>query len=115
LRSYSLTANDQELFAKGLATYRKVIAANYMAHEQIHNLLHDILLNDAKDGFIFADLACGTAPFAAGGKFAAGHDRGCPLGKRGVRVNTISPGIITTPLAKDELDGAAWRRSSARD
>jgi NAD(P)-dependent dehydrogenase (short-subunit alcohol dehydrogenase family) len=26
-------------------------------------------------------------------------------GKRGARVNTISPGIIMTPLAKDELSG----------
>jgi len=26
-------------------------------------------------------------------------------GKRGARVNTISPGIILTPLARDELDG----------
>ena len=26
-------------------------------------------------------------------------------GKRGARVNTISPGIICTPLAKDELNG----------
>ena len=26
-------------------------------------------------------------------------------GKRGARVNTISPGIIVTPLAKDELEG----------
>jgi NAD(P)-dependent dehydrogenase (short-subunit alcohol dehydrogenase family) len=26
-------------------------------------------------------------------------------GKRGARVNTISPGIIITPLAKDEMDG----------
>ena len=57
--------SDQELFAKGLATYRKVIDANYMAHQQVHNLLHEILLNDAKDGFVFADLACGTAPFSA--------------------------------------------------
>ncbi len=34
-------------------------------------------------------------------------------GKRGARVNTISPGIIVTPLAKDELDGprgAGYRR-----
>lgn len=34
-------------------------------------------------------------------------------GKRGARVNTISPGIIMTPLAKDELTGprgAAYRR-----
>ncbi len=27
-------------------------------------------------------------------------------GKRGARVNTISPGIIITPLAKDELSGS---------
>lgn len=27
------------------------------------------------------------------------------LGKRGARVNTISPGIIITPLANDELKG----------
>lgn len=26
-------------------------------------------------------------------------------GKRGVRLNTISPGIIMTPLARDELTG----------
>src|SRR5678816_1757899 len=34
-------------------------------------------------------------------------------GKRGARINTISPGIIITPLAKDELSGqrgAGYRR-----
>jgi NAD(P)-dependent dehydrogenase (short-subunit alcohol dehydrogenase family) len=34
-------------------------------------------------------------------------------GKRGARVNTISPGIIITPLARDELNGprgAGYRR-----
>jgi NAD(P)-dependent dehydrogenase (short-subunit alcohol dehydrogenase family) len=34
-------------------------------------------------------------------------------GKRGARVNTISPGIVMTPLAKDELNGprgAVYRR-----
>jgi SAM-dependent methyltransferase len=57
--------SDQELFAKGLATYRRVIAANYMAHEQVYNILREVLLNEANDGFVFADLACGTAPFSA--------------------------------------------------
>jgi SAM-dependent methyltransferase len=57
--------SDQELFAKGLATYQKVIAANYMAHEQVSSLLHQVLSSEAKDGFVFADLACGTAPFSA--------------------------------------------------
>lgn len=35
------------------------------------------------------------------------------LSKRGARVNTISPGIIITPLANDELQGprgAGYRR-----
>ena len=36
-------------------------------------------------------------------------------GKRGARINTISPGIIMTPLAKDELTGAPWRRVPAHD
>jgi NAD(P)-dependent dehydrogenase (short-subunit alcohol dehydrogenase family) len=38
-------------------------------------------------------------------------------GKRGARVNTISPGIIVTPLAKDELSGprgAGYRRMIER-
>jgi len=37
-------------------------------------------------------------------------------GKRGARINTISPGIIITPLAKDELSGprgAGYRRMIA--
>ena len=37
-------------------------------------------------------------------------------GKRGARINTISPGIIITPLAKDELTGprgAGYRRMIA--
>ena len=34
-------------------------------------------------------------------------------GERGARINTISPGIVMTPLAKDELSGprgAGYRR-----
>lgn len=34
-------------------------------------------------------------------------------GKRGWRVNSISPGIIRTPLAKDELKGRAARATDA--
>ena len=36
-------------------------------------------------------------------------------GKRGARVNTISPGIIITPLARDELTGPPRRRLPADD
>jgi hypothetical protein len=35
---------DQELFAKGLATYQKVVAANYMAHNEVYGLLRQVLL-----------------------------------------------------------------------
>jgi NAD(P)-dependent dehydrogenase (short-subunit alcohol dehydrogenase family) len=35
-------------------------------------------------------------------------------GKRGARVNTISPGIIMTPLAKDELSGPRGDRRMIR-
>ena len=52
--------SDQELFAKGLATYEKVMAANYMCHREVYGLLHDVLVKEAPDGFVFADLACGT-------------------------------------------------------
>ncbi|MBA1140677.1 class I SAM-dependent methyltransferase [Mesorhizobium neociceri] len=57
--------SDQELFAKGLATYQKVVAANYMAHREVHDMLRRVLLDEAADGFVFADLACGTAPRSA--------------------------------------------------
>lgn len=58
-------ASDQELFAKGLATYRKVEDANYIAHREVYGLLHDVLMAEAPDGFVFADLGCGTATGSA--------------------------------------------------
>ena len=33
-------------------------------------------------------------------------------GARGARINSISPGIIVTPLAIDEFNGPAWRTST---
>jgi SAM-dependent methyltransferase len=57
--------SDQELFAKGLATYRKVEAANYMAHREVYGLLHDVLISEARSPFVFADLGCGTATGSA--------------------------------------------------
>jgi SAM-dependent methyltransferase len=67
--------SDQQVFAKGLATYQKVVAANYLAHKQAYHVLHEVLLNDAKDGFVFADLACGSAPFSATALAGAGVAR----------------------------------------
>ena len=63
--------SDQQLFAKGLATYRKVIAANYMAHREVYQLLNRILVAEAPDDFVFADIACGTAPFSASARAGA--------------------------------------------
>lgn len=57
---------DQELFAKDLATYRKVMGHNYMAHREIYGVLRQILLTEAPDRFIFLDVACGTAEASAG-------------------------------------------------
>ncbi len=57
--------SNQELFEKGLVTYRKVEAANYMAHREVYGLLHDVLVAEAPEGFVFADLGCGTATGSA--------------------------------------------------
>src|SRR5262245_17338502 len=57
--------SDQELFAKGLATYQKVVTLNYMAHREVYGLLHQVLAAEAPDQFVFADLACGPAMTSA--------------------------------------------------
>jgi SAM-dependent methyltransferase len=56
---------DQELFAKGLATYQKVIRHNYMAHREVYRLLHDVLVSEAPKQFVFLDIACGSATGSA--------------------------------------------------
>jgi cyclopropane fatty-acyl-phospholipid synthase-like methyltransferase len=56
---------DQELFAKGLATYQKVVRHNYMAHREVYGLLHDVLVSEAPKQFVFLDIACGTATGSA--------------------------------------------------
>jgi NAD(P)-dependent dehydrogenase (short-subunit alcohol dehydrogenase family) len=38
-----------------------------------------------------------------------------PWGKRGARINTISPGIIFTPLARDEFGRSSRRRLPTND
>ena len=32
-----------------------------MRHREVYGLLHDVLTKEARDGFVFADLGCGTA------------------------------------------------------
>jgi SAM-dependent methyltransferase len=67
--------SDQELFAKGLATWQKLVAASYYGHDQVYIALHEVLLNEAKEGFVFADLACGTAPRSAAALAGTGVSR----------------------------------------
>ena len=57
--------SDQSLFAKGLATYEKVMAHNYMAHKEVYGLLHQVLMAEAPDRFVFLDVACSTATASA--------------------------------------------------
>jgi SAM-dependent methyltransferase len=56
---------DQELFANGLATYQKVVRHNYMAHREVYDLLHDVLVSEAPREFVFLDIACGPATGSA--------------------------------------------------
>ena len=56
---------DQELFAKGLATYQKVVNENFMAHKEVYGLLRQVLVTEAPDQFVFLDIACGTATGSA--------------------------------------------------
>jgi ubiquinone/menaquinone biosynthesis C-methylase UbiE len=87
--------SDQELFAKGLATYQKVVTANYFSHKQVYNVLHEVLLNEARDGFVFADLACGAAPCSAAALAGTGvgHYIGIDISKPALDVakQTLAP------------------------
>lgn len=88
---------DQELFAKGLATYQKVVVANYMAHREVYGLLHDVLLDEAPAGFVFADLGCGTAMGSA--KALAGTSVGRYVGVDISRPSLDIAGAVLASLA----------------
>jgi len=57
--------SDQQLFAKGLAAYRKVMDLNYMAHKEVYDLVRRLLVAEATPRFTFLDLGCGTASGSA--------------------------------------------------
>ena len=89
--------SDQELFAKGLATYQKVVTLNYMAHREVYGLLHQVLAAEAPDQFVFVDLACGPAMTSAEalrdtriGRYGNSTSRGHPLKSP---VNRSVPGM----------------------
>lgn len=54
-------ATPMDLFNRQLATYEKVVRENYMAHREVYDLLHNLLVSEAPVGFVFMDIACGTA------------------------------------------------------
>lgn len=55
--------------------------------------------------WLYADLHQGHPVFANRGNSLRVMPEAVRWGKRGARINTISPGIIITRLAKDELNG----------
>jgi len=90
--------SDHELFAT--TAYQKVVAANYFGHEQVYNALHEVLLNEAKDGFVFADLACGTAPLSAPALAGTGVTRyiGIDISKTALDVAKDALSALTCPV-----------------
>jgi cyclopropane fatty-acyl-phospholipid synthase-like methyltransferase len=92
--------SDQDLFAKGLATWQKLVAGNYLAHEQAYHVLRKVLVNEAKDGFVFADLACGAAPFSAEALAGTGVARyvGVDISKPALEVAKEMLAPLTCPI-----------------
>ena len=86
---------DQELFAKGLATYQKVLNQDYMAHSDVYRLLRQILVAEAPDGFVFLDIACGTATASAAALSGTGIGRYI-----GIDISLPSLGIAREELKK---------------
>ena len=56
---------DQELFAKGLATYQKVVRQNYMAHGRSTFFFTTCSCPKRRSSSFFSDIACGTASGSA--------------------------------------------------
>ena len=106
--------SNQEVFAKGLATYQKLVAGNYFFHRQAYDVLHEVLLNEAKDGFVFADLACGAAPFSAAALAGTGVARyvGVDISKPALDVAKEMLAPLTCPIelrCQDFVDAMdAW-------
>jgi len=90
-------ASDQELFAKGLATYQKVVSHNYMAHREVYGVLRSVLQAEAPDGFMFLDIACGAATASAP------MLRGTQVG-RYVGIDISQPSLDLAREALQELD-----------
>ncbi|RWM05325.1 MAG: class I SAM-dependent methyltransferase [Mesorhizobium sp.] len=58
-------AGAQDMFNSELETYRRIIGANLMFHQEIYHLLRDLLVEQAPASFRFLDVACGDASASA--------------------------------------------------
>jgi hypothetical protein len=57
----SAEAAAHALFNRQLETYRKVTRENLMYHREVYDLLREVLVAEAPEGFHFVDVACGDA------------------------------------------------------
>src|SRR3954453_6207902 len=105
---YTLTemASDLQGVITGLGLVRPAIVGHSMGGGTTLALAG--LYPDVPGAIILEDAAALSAadfPISKRGNSLRVMAEALRWGKRGARVNTISPGIIMTPLAKDELSG----------
>ena len=50
--------DEQAMFNRQLATYRKIVAANLMQHHEVYTLLGEVLSQSMNRPFRFLDIAC---------------------------------------------------------
>ncbi|MFZ2104291.1 MAG: class I SAM-dependent methyltransferase [Roseiarcus sp.] len=99
-------ATDQELFAKGLATYQKVVSHNYMAHNEVYGVLRQVLAREAPDRFVFLDVACGTAASTAEALDGANVGRyiGIDISRPSLDMAEETLGILRCPVDLRQQD-----------
>src|SRR6478672_11459868 len=88
-------ANLHDLFNDQLRTYEKVVSLDLMDHRSVYNLVRHELQTSAQPGFIFLDLACGSAWGSAQAL------AGLPIGRYvGIDVSEASLSLANHHLAK---------------
>ncbi|RUT88894.1 class I SAM-dependent methyltransferase, partial [Mesorhizobium sp. USDA-HM6] len=58
-------AGSQDMFNRELETYRRIVGANLMYHQDVYHLLRGLLVEQAPASFRFLDVACGDASASA--------------------------------------------------
>ncbi|MDY7013154.1 MAG: ubiquinone biosynthesis protein UbiE, partial [Cyanobacteriota bacterium] len=65
MSSKELSISSNEFFNQQWQLYQKILFNNYMGHQEIYGVLHELLINDLKKPFSLLDLGCGDASFTA--------------------------------------------------